>query len=122
MTTKLSSAVPPGKTVEDVLRVSLQKMQLDYVDLYLVRAPMPHCHTPGGLKQIWKGIVDVKKKGLARSIGVSNFNIKYLQEILELGLEKPVVNQVRSLAYHREKVASHILPCRSCKHFSRIRQ
>ncbi|EJD08332.1 Aldo/keto reductase [Fomitiporia mediterranea MF3/22] len=96
VTTKLA-AIPSGQTVEDCLRQSLKKLQLDYVDLYLIHAPVQHLERDGGLKQVWREMVEVKKKGLTWSIGVSNFNIKYLEDIIELGLEKPVVNQIE---YH----------------------
>lgn len=96
LTTKLTR-VPPGQSVEDSLRGSLKKLQVEYVDLFLVHAPFHHVDREGGLKQVWREMVDVKKKGLARSIGVSNFGFKALKEIMELGLEKPVVNQVRLL-------------------------
>ncbi|EJD08335.1 Aldo/keto reductase [Fomitiporia mediterranea MF3/22] len=96
ITTKLA-VIPSGQTVEDCLRQSLKKLQLDYVDLYLIHAPVWHLDRDGGLKQVWHEMVEVKKKGLTRSIGVSNFNIKYLEDIIELGLERPTVNQIE---YH----------------------
>ncbi|KAL5512515.1 hypothetical protein ACEPAG_3168 [Sanghuangporus baumii] len=96
VTTKLDS-VPPNGTVEENLRESLKKLQLDYVDLYLIHAPCLVRDHPGGAKQIWSEMIDAKKKGLTRSIGVSNFNVKELEEIKELGLEMPVVNQIE---YH----------------------
>ncbi|KAL5524864.1 hypothetical protein ACEPAF_10010 [Sanghuangporus sanghuang] len=93
ITTKLA-AIPRGQTVEDTLRRSLKKLQIDYVDLFLVHIPTQHKDREGGLKQVWKEMVDVKKKGLTRSIGVSNFNKAYLEEVIGVGLEKPVVNQI----------------------------
>ncbi|KAL5512640.1 hypothetical protein ACEPAG_2906 [Sanghuangporus baumii] len=93
ITTKLA-AIPQGQTVEDTLRESLKKLQIDYVDLFLVHIPTQHKDREGGLKQVWKEMVDVKKKGLTRSIGVSNFNKAYLEEVIRVGLEKPVVNQI----------------------------
>ena len=98
VTTKLT-AIPQGQTVEDTLRTSLKKLQIDYVDLFLVHIPTQHKDREGGLKQVWKEMVDVKKKGLTRSIGVSNFNKAYLEEVISTGLEKPVVNQVRRCAH-----------------------
>ncbi|KAL5531777.1 hypothetical protein ACEPAF_5339 [Sanghuangporus sanghuang] len=116
VTTKLD-AIPPGGTVEGNLRDSLKKLQLEYVDLYLVHAPYLVRDRPGGMKQAWLEMVDVKKKGLARSIGVSNFNVKDLEGVIELGLEKPVVNQIE---YHL-LVSSHLEPLLSyCKKHSII--
>ncbi|KAL5483054.1 hypothetical protein ACEPAI_8283 [Sanghuangporus weigelae] len=96
VTTKLDSIQPDG-TIEANLRDSLKKLQLDYVDLYLIHAPYLVRDRPGGVKQAWIEMIDAKKKGLTRSIGVSNFNVKDLEEIKELGLEMPVVNQIE---YH----------------------
>ena len=93
VTTKLYS-IPPDGTVEGNLRTSLGKLQLDFVDLYLIHAPFLFLQRFGGLKQVWREMVEVKARGLARSIGVSNFSVKFLEEIMELGLEKPAVNQV----------------------------
>lgn len=93
ITTKLS-AVPEGKGVEDTLRESLTKLKVDYVDLFLIHMPAQHKDREGGIKAVWKEMIDVKKKGLTRSIGVSNFTKKQLEEIIGLGLEKPAVNQV----------------------------
>ena len=94
VTTKLGRLnLDGGETVEDTLRRSLAKLGLEYVDLFLVHAPNNHT---GRLKEVWKGMVEVKRKGLAKSIGVSNFGVKHLKEILEDGVEPPAVNQVRT--------------------------
>lgn len=93
VTTKVVS-IPSGQSVEDLLRDSLKKLQIEYVDLFLVHAPDRFDDREGGLKQVWREMVDVKKKGLTRSIGVSNFGMKALKEVIELGLDKPTVNQV----------------------------
>ncbi|KAI5116217.1 hypothetical protein M0805_006768 [Coniferiporia weirii] len=93
ITTKLG-AVDDGKTVEDMLRISLGKLRTEYVDLFLVHMPAQHEKREGGIKQVWREMADVKSKGLAKSIGVSNFNTAQLKEIISLGLGKPVVNQI----------------------------
>jgi diketogulonate reductase-like aldo/keto reductase len=73
------------------LKKSLQRLGVDYVDLWLIHDPTSH---PGQLKQIWKEFEEVYKEGLAKNIGVSNFMIKHLQEILEVATVVPQVNQV----------------------------
>lgn len=100
ITTKLAE-VPAGKTVEDTLRESLTKLKVDYVDLFLVHVPTQHLKREGGIKQVWKEMVEVKQKGLTKSIGVSNFNKAYLEEIIGLGLDVPAVNQVLFLCLIR---------------------
>ncbi|THH11990.1 hypothetical protein EW145_g299 [Phellinidium pouzarii] len=96
VTTKLTM-IPAGETVEDTLRASLRKLRLDYVDLFLIHIPSHHKEREGGIKQVWRELIDTKKKGLVKSIGVSNFSKAQLEEIISLGLEKPVVNQIE---YH----------------------
>ena len=93
VTTKLER-ISDGQNVEEKLRTSLRKLRLDYVDLFLVHNPTHHISREGGLKGVWREMIEVKKKGLTRSIGVSNFNRVQLEEIISLGLDVPVVNQV----------------------------
>jgi len=63
----------------------------DYYDLYLL-------HSPHGGKELrlkaYRGLLDAKKKGLVRTVGVSNYGPKHIEEIREAGLELPAVNQV----------------------------
>lgn len=68
---------------------SRKKLGLDIVDLYLV-------HWPGKDKYLdtWKALIHLQKEGLVRSIGVSNFQIRHLQHIIEDTGVVPVVNQV----------------------------
>jgi diketogulonate reductase-like aldo/keto reductase len=90
VTTKLGS-IPNGKTVVDTLKESLGKLQLDYVDLFLIHAPFEH----SDLLSVWKGMEEAHKAGLAKSIGVSNHRVKDLEKILSGGTVVPAVNQVR---------------------------
>ena len=93
VTTKLCK-LPEGKTVRDALVESLAKLRLDYVDLFLIHTPL-HFDEPGRLKTIWKEMEAVKKEGLTRSIGVSNFRVAQLREILDGAEVIPSINQVR---------------------------
>lgn len=69
---------------------SLARLGLDYVDLYLIHAPF------GGPERIaqWRALLDLKKAGKARAIGVSNFNQAHLEEIRQAGLPMPEANQI----------------------------
>ena len=69
--------------------VSLQKMNLDYVDLYLIHWP-----EKGSQLKIWRALERIKKEGRSRSIGVSNFAPRHLKELLVEGSEHPAVNQI----------------------------
>jgi len=70
---------------------SLQTLQLDYVDLFLIHAPFPS-------KELrlatYKALQEAKAAGKIRSVGVSNFGIKHLEEIESSGYEMPSVNQI----------------------------
>lgn len=90
VTTKLGK-IPEGKTVRDTLVESLQKLQVEYVDLFLIHMPIQH---EGKLQSVWKEFEELQKEGLAKSIGVSNFRIKDLEEVLKVATVKPAANQV----------------------------
>src|SRR5207245_8300804 len=67
---------------------SRRELSLDYVDLYLIHWPVP------GLRQeSWKALLKIRDEGLARSIGVSNFTIRHLEELLRATPAPPAVNQ-----------------------------
>ncbi|KAH7889387.1 NADP-dependent oxidoreductase domain-containing protein [Phlebopus sp. FC_14] len=95
ITTKLAK-LQPGTTPKSALEESLKKLGLEYVDLYLVHQGSHH---EGALKEVWKGMEETKKAGLTKSIGVSNFTVGHLQEILEIATVIPVVNQVEAHPY-----------------------
>lgn len=78
--------------------ISLQKMNLDYVDLYLIHWP-----ENGSQLKIWRALERIKKEGRTRSIGVSNFAPKYLKELLVVDSEHPVVNQVELSPFLQQK-------------------
>lgn len=69
---------------------SLDRLGLDYLDLYLIHAPY------GGPERLsqWRALIDLQEAGKARSIGVSNFNRFHLEEIRAAGLQTPDANQI----------------------------
>ncbi|KDQ60965.1 hypothetical protein JAAARDRAFT_31962 [Jaapia argillacea MUCL 33604] len=93
--TKLGK-LPQGQTVVESLKESLKKLNLDYVDLFLIHMPVHH---EGKLKEVWKGVEETKTQGLAKSIGVSNFRVKDLEEILSVASIIPAVNQIEFHPY-----------------------
>ncbi|MEC1530184.1 glyoxal/methylglyoxal reductase [Bacillus spizizenii] len=68
---------------------SLERLQLDYLDLYLI-------HWPGKdkYKDTWRALEKLYKDGKIRAIGVSNFQVHHLEELLKDAEIKPMVNQV----------------------------
>ena len=92
--TKIDS-LQAGQTVKDSLKVSLAKLGLDYVDLFLIHSPYQiEAKKEKNLSQWWEGMEEVKKAGLAKSIGVSNFYVEELEVILKTAKVVPSVNQV----------------------------
>ncbi len=76
---------------------SLKKLQLDYVDLYLMHFPVPKRN------KSWKIFAKLYKEGKAKAIGVSNFTIRHLKELLENSDVIPAVNQVEFHPYLYQK-------------------
>lgn len=72
------------------LHESLARLQLDFVDLYLIHAPFDREQR---LAQ-WRGLVELKAQGKARAIGVSNFSVSHLEELEAAGLPMPEANQI----------------------------
>ncbi|KLO18232.1 Aldo/keto reductase [Schizopora paradoxa] len=73
------------------IRNSVGNLGISYVDLYLVHSPrlaVPDIPTT------WKQMEQVVKDGLAKSIGISNFNVEQMQELLNSANIKPVANQI----------------------------
>ena len=78
---------------ERALANSLRKLKLDYVDLYLIHYPVPQ------RLRSWSAFENFQQQGKARSIGVSNFTIRHLAELLAETDTTPAVNQVEFHPY-----------------------
>jgi 2,5-diketo-D-gluconate reductase A len=68
---------------------SLQRLGTNYVDLYLVHWPQ------GGATRAWPGMERARELGYARSIGVSNFGVRELDQVLAVATTPPAVDQVQ---------------------------
>nr|WP_318614357.1 aldo/keto reductase [Sporosarcina sp. YIM B06819] len=71
---------------------SLRKLELDYLDLYLIHWPVA-----GKYKEAWQALETLYKEGRVKAIGVSNFQIHHLEDLMTDANIKPMVNQVE---YH----------------------
>jgi len=78
---------------QGALDTSLRKLKLDYVDLYLIHYPVRE------RRQSWRALEALRAEGKARSIGVSNFTIRHLTELLAQTKTVPAVNQVEFHPY-----------------------
>lgn len=92
LTTKIWNNAQRLGDIEGAFHRSLERMKLDYIDLYLIHWPVPGCY-----RQTWSELERIHRSGLARSIGVSNFEIPQLEELLENCGIVPAVNQIE---YH----------------------
>lgn len=70
---------------------SLEKLGLDYVDMYLIHWPVPK---HGLYVKSWEALIQLRDEGRIKSLGVSNFNIGHLQTLLDETGVIPVVNQI----------------------------
>lgn len=90
----------PGQTAKDVLKTELANLKLDYVDLYLIHTPVAF---EGKLGTLWKEFEELKKEGLAKEIGISNFRVGDLEELLgsieSNGGEVPAIHQIEFHPY-----------------------
>jgi 2,5-diketo-D-gluconate reductase A len=91
ITTKLWNTFQGRTTARDGLNESLEKLGLDYVDLYLLHWPAPQ---RDAYVDSWLALEEFAAEGLCRSIGVSNFLPEHLEKILEAGTLVPTVNQI----------------------------
>lgn len=70
---------------------SMDKLKLQYLDLYLIHWPAPKKET---YVQAWKSLIELKKEGRVKSIGVSNFHVEHLNRIMDATGVVPVINQI----------------------------
>ncbi|WP_163971890.1 aldo/keto reductase [Oceanobacillus halotolerans] len=68
---------------------SLSKLGLDYLDLYLIHWPVK-----GMYKETWRALEKLYKEGKVRAIGVSNFHVHHLEDLMADSNHKPVIDQV----------------------------
>ena len=86
--TKLDMAQHGYESTKSSFLGHLKELDLEYVDLFLIHSP-----TKGKIVDTWKAMIELRDKGLIKSIGVSNFNIQHLKPLKDSGLEVPAVNQ-----------------------------
>lgn len=77
---------------------SLKKLGLEYLDLYLVHWPVK-----GKYKETWRALETIYKEGRVRAIGVSNFHVHHLEDVLADAEVKPMVNQVEYHPRHAQE-------------------
>jgi len=94
LTTKVWNSDQGYQSTLVALDLSLKKLKTDYVDLYLVHWPVK-----GQYLETWKALEDIYEKGLAKAIGVSNFMVHHLKDLIQNCQITPMVNQVEFHPY-----------------------
>jgi methylglyoxal/glyoxal reductase len=89
LTTKVWNADQRARRVLEAIDESLERLGTDYVDLYLIHWPVP-----GFYQEAWKGLEKIYASGRAKAIGVSNFLVHHLEDLLPECQIIPAVNQV----------------------------
>ncbi|MET3557472.1 diketogulonate reductase-like aldo/keto reductase [Streptococcus rupicaprae] len=91
------------KTAKSTIDATLEKMGLDYLDLYLLHQPY------GEVEQAWKALEEAKAAGKIKSIGVSNFTPNFWKQFIPNFATIPAVNQVEFNPYFQQKELRNLL-------------
>jgi len=89
LTTKLWNDEQGYEATKSALEASLQRLETDYVDLYLVHWPIPEL-----MADTWRAMEESLKEGTVRAIGVCNHLQHHLETLIELATVPPAVNQI----------------------------
>jgi 2,5-diketo-D-gluconate reductase A len=100
VTTKLWNDRQGTQTAFDAFDESLEKLGLEYVDLYLIHWPAP---ANDRYVESWKALEKIRESGRARSIGVSNFLVPHLTRLLAETDIVPAVNQIELHPAHQQR-------------------
>jgi 2,5-diketo-D-gluconate reductase A len=91
VTTKCPNDAHGHESAIRALEQSLERLELDHVDLYLIHWPQP---TLDRYVETWEGLIELRERGLTRSIGVSNFHAPHLERVISATGVVPSVNQI----------------------------
>lgn len=91
LTTKVWNTNHGYQEALDAFDKSVDRLGVDYVDLYLIHWPMV---SVGRIAETWQALQELKRQRRVRSIGVSNFLVKHLDQLAEDSNEVPSVNQI----------------------------
>jgi 2,5-diketo-D-gluconate reductase A len=91
VTTKCFNDDQGREQAKHALKSSLEQLEMEYVDLYLIHWPVP---ARDKYVETWQSFIELQSEGLVRSIGVSNFQPAHLERIINETGVRPTVNQV----------------------------
>ena len=99
ITTKLWNDDHATQSAFDAFDASLDRLGLDYVDLYLIHWPVP---SQDRYVEAWKALEQLRETSRTRSIGVSNFLAPHLERLLAETETVPAVDQIELHPYHQQ--------------------
>jgi diketogulonate reductase-like aldo/keto reductase len=115
VTSKLPSHIKTYDETESYFYETLKRLQLDYLDLYLIHAPWPWSNIGQDCKEgnaeAWKKMIELYEAKKIRAIGVSNFNVDDLKDLIARTGVVPHVNQIAFFAGHFQKQKETIAFC-----------
>eukprot|EP00946_MAST-07B_sp_MAST-7B-sp1_P003327 g3327.t1 len=125
--TKLKGDAHGAGSVRRALQRSLELLQMDAVDLFLIHGPRG-----GQCVETWREMLACRDEGLAKAVGVSNFGNEHIRGLEAAGLELPEVNQIELHVWNHQKEAVDFLrgkgiqvmgycPLARCKKFESTR-
>lgn len=104
---------------------TLKELQIDYIDVMLIHWPVCFKHSADGalfpskdgifeldavpIEETWKAFEDLVDRGLTKHIGVSNFSIEQVQQVLSFARIKPITNQVEAHPYFQQRELAQYL-------------
>jgi 2,5-diketo-D-gluconate reductase A len=91
ITTKCANDDHGFEQAKRALRASLDRLEVEFVDLYLIHWPVP---SQDRYVETWKAFIELQSEGLVRSIGVSNFQPAHLERLIRETSVTPTVNQI----------------------------
>ena len=106
VTTKVWNTEQGYENTLNAFNNSLQRLNMDYVDLYLIHWPVTKDYADtwqSRIKETWKAMEKLYKEGKIRAIGVSNFLVHHLEELMSSCEIKPMVNQIEFHPGHNQK-------------------
>jgi 2,5-diketo-D-gluconate reductase A len=104
VTTKLNNNRHEKAQAKESLKVSLDKLGLDQVDLFLIHWPLPTQYG-GDFVSTWETLLELRDSGLTKSVGVSNFQPDHLDLVVDKTGVVPAVNQIEVHPYFANEAA-----------------
>ena len=100
ITTKCFNDDHGGEEARAALNASLDRLEMDFVDLYLIHWPVP---SQDRYVETWQAFIEAQEQGLSRAIGVSNFQPDHLRRVIDETGVTPAINQVELHPYFQQR-------------------